>query len=210
MQYLDFLDSHDIKRNGNINDARINRRDVIVPFDTFKPVADVIQTRLSSVFSEEDTEDRNGYLMELSSLITLPGTKAQRWHVDCPGTYLNALERIDPSKDVSLYSVALSLHDVNSKNGTFNAIPGSFDDCPRRKQNSTEFPSEKGDVVIWNNRVCHRGGEHVGKGVGGATARTTLMYSVLYNTEELPTRCSSVSIEEGKTGQQLVNRTFLD
>lgn len=195
LQYLRFLDSHDDGGVGRrINDAGMHRRDIIVPIAEFRSVADAIQARIGAVFGDEDEEDPEGTMIELSSLLTFPGAKPQSWHVDCSRGHLDALLPVDATREVNLYSVALSLHDIEPDNGAFHAVSGEFDHCSDHESHDV-FPTRKGDVVIWNNRVCHRGGGHRGEGRGGATTRSSIMYSMLYNTRELPSECSTLSME---------------
>lgn len=193
LRYLNFLDSHD-GGVGDINDAGMHRRDIIVPIAEFRSVADAIQARIGAVFGDEAVESPKGTMIELSSLVTFPGAEPQTWHVDCSRTHLDALLPIDATRQVDLYSVAISLHDVHPDNGAFNAVSGEFDYCSESESHDV-FPTNKGDVVIWNNRVCHRGGGHSGEGRGGATTRSSLVYSMLYNTRELPAECSTLSME---------------
>jgi len=127
-------------------------------------------------------------LIEAAAFITEPFTPSQLWHNDCRAK--------DLDDGQSMLSTAIAFEDQRNAHGSLHVQLGQFNSCNSHPNTYAKCGTLKGDVVVWDSRVCHRGGEHDGVGPGGFNRREAIYYTHMYNYKNKVPSCSTFSIAD--------------
>lgn len=177
--------NQDIHNNVDYDHILDNKRwNLIMPYkNNIKKLIDNSWKNTKEILKQDYGE--NPTLIEVAALITEPISPAQKWHRDCPSETFKDNENI--------LSTAVSLKDQSDTHGVLHVQLGNFESC-NTNNDFAKCGTDEGDLVIWDSKVCHRGGEHDGVGPGGFARRETLYYTHMYNMEEIPD-CSTFAID---------------
>jgi hypothetical protein len=95
-------------------------------------------------------------LVELSCLVTKPGAPAQSWHRDTDEQGASATR---------LLSVGIALQDITADMGPLEVVAGTHRDPTNGEPDPpvvTKMTCRKGDGILWDSTLFHRGGANSG------------------------------------------------